>query len=243
MFTYSVISDKGDRTVNEDAVGSVTGGKISGFIVCDGLGGHGMGDVASSLVVQCFKDELEARDRFDPVLIKEMFEHFNSVLCEKQDELNSPNKVKTTAAVLILDEEKGFTAHIGDSRIYVFANGKYAGRTTDHSVPEVLRLTGQISEEDMRKHPDRNKLLRVIGDRERASSTVVSDPIPLIGDLKFLLCSDGFWEYITESKMEQLLDGASGPDEWLDKMVTEVVKNGSQSRMDNYSAITVWMNN
>ena len=56
----------------------------------------------------------------------------------------------------------------------------------------------------------------------------------------FLLCSDGFWELIDESRMCQLLESSESVDEWLDLMTAEVIKNGEGRDMDNYSAIAVW---
>lgn len=243
MNSYAIVSNCGNRSVNEDATELFIGEEVCGFIVCDGLGGHGMGEIASSLVVQCFKDACKNINRIDNELINEMFTQFNSVLINKQNELNAYSRLKTTAAILFLYNENGYTAHIGDTRVYVFNKGKYISRTMDHSVPEVLRISGQITENDIRKHPDRNKLLRVIGDRERAPCAAISNPLSIDYDTKFLLCSDGFWEYINENEMERLLGESATPDEWLRKMESEILTNGAESNMDNYSAIAVWTDN
>ena len=241
MISYASVSKKGNRDINEDSIGTFVAEGLSGFIICDGLGGHGMGDVASSLVVRNFKDILNRTSRIDPAKIRNIFSHFNSDLLNKQDELNAQNKMKTTAAILLLNNDFGYIAHIGDTRVYLFNNGRFVKRTIDHSVPEALRLSGQIDESEIRHHPDRNKLLRVLGDKERALGVVISDPIPLIRGMKFLICSDGFWEYIDEPKMEYLLSETNTPQEWLEMLTFEVEKNGLQRNMDNYSAIAVWV--
>ncbi len=242
MVRYEFVSKKGNRLVNEDSVGTFIREQIKGFIVCDGLGGHGMGDIASSLVVRCFKDSLERLNSINHETIYDMFSNFNSNLFIKQDENGAKSKIKTTAAVLLLDNEFAYTAYIGDTRIYIFIDNKYVKRTIDHSVPEVLRLSGQINEDEIRHHPDRNKLLRVLGDRDRTSCAVVSEPITLNEDIKFLICSDGFWEYINEDDMEKLLLMSSSPEEWIEKMENEILKNGEKFNMDNYSAVAIWVN-
>jgi serine/threonine protein phosphatase PrpC len=59
----------------------------------------------------------------------------------------------------------------------------------------------------------------------------------------YLLCSDGFWEWITEKQMEILLKESPNPKTWIDNMESEIIKNGRNANMDNYSAIAVYIRN
>ena len=112
-------------------------------------------------------------------------------------------------------------------------------RTLDHSVPQLLVQSHTIIEADIRNHPNRNMLLKVIGDDCDEQLCEVSDPLSLNEFSAFLLCSDGFWELITEDEMLAALQVSDSPQEWLDKMTAIVESNGQCKEMDNYTAIAV----
>ena len=105
--------------------------------------------------------------------------------------------MRTTAVVLCTEGNRGTALHIGDSRFYHFRNGKIISQTKDHSVPQMLAMAGEISEHEIRRHPDRNRLLRALGDENEEVRFVRSDFEIKEGDA-FLLCSDGFWEEVEE---------------------------------------------
>ncbi len=105
----------------------------------------------------------------------------------------------------------------------------------------MLVAVGEIKEKEIRHHPDRNRLLRVLGVEVEELKHQVSEPINREGRQAFLLCSDGFWELIEEKKMEATYKKASTPEEWLQEMQKIVMKNGKNTNMDNYSAIAVWI--
>ena len=86
---------------------------------------------------------------------------------------------------------------------------------------------------------DRNKLLRVLGTRYESVKYVIDIPVRREERQAFLLCSDGFWEWIDEKKMIRLLKKSHSAQEWLDLMTEEVVKNGRGNHMDNYSAAAI----
>lgn len=149
--------------------------------------------------------------------------------------------MKTTLVTLLIDGRDAEWGHIGDSRLYFFVGGHIRQRTLDHSVPQMLVKSGEISENDIRTHPDRNRLLRVMGSEWNRNSYELSRRITLTKDVSFLLCSDGFWEYIVEEWMENTLQNAKSVAHWLNMMERIVVENGRGRYMDNFSAIGVWI--
>ena len=241
MIKFASITNKGERTHNEDAIGVFSNKGISGCIVCDGLGGHGMGDIASSITVDLFGDTVSTCQDIDRSFFERFFDMAQNRLQEEQRARHVPNKMKTTAAVLLLDDNKARFGHIGDTRVYVFGQMSIQSRTFDHSVPEALARAGIILESEIRHHPDRNKLLKVLGDAENIAEGSISDEIDLSCVKAFLLCSDGFWEHITEETMCDLLLESHSSNDWICKMTKEVLKNGEAHDMDNYSAIAVWI--
>lgn len=238
-FEYAVFTNAGGREVNEDSLGVAIRGQNHCFVVCDGLGGHGMGDVASSLVVNVFKSQFGKAD--DVVnFLGQAFTAAQDVLMAEQIARKAKRKMKTTGVAIVTDDRNAYIGHIGDSRGYVFYKNKVKTRTLDHSIPQMLVLAKDIKENEIRNHPDRNIVLRVMGIEWEEPMYELMMPIPLKKCQAFLLCSDGFWELIEEKNMCNMLKKANSANEWLYMMSEEVRKNGTGTNMDNFTAIAVW---
>ena len=236
MITYSVITDKGERKINEDYTGVVELPDRYVFLLADGLGGHGNGDYASRFVVERIKTLLmEDSGRS----IEECIQDSQDRLLEEQKRLKAENSMKTTITALDVHGTSARFFHVGDSRIYYFRKKKYEMRSMDHSVPQMLYMSGRIREKDIRHHEDRSKLIKVMGMPWNAPKYDVSKKIQCKEKDAFLLCSDGFWELVEEKTMSKLLKRSASPKEWLAAMQQEILKNGTGTNMDNYSAIAV----
>ena len=240
MIQYAVLSETGDRSVNEDAVGAFEANQRYCFVVCDGLGGHGMGDVASACVKDVFGNCFEQTKTMEEFL-PHAFTTAQNTLLQEQIKRKAQKKMKTTAAVLAMENETAYVGHIGDSRVYCFYRNKIKSRTLDHSIPQMLVISRQIKEKEIRHHPDRNIVLRVMGVQWDEPKYELEPPIALKKCQAFLLCSDGFWEWIEEKDMCCLLKHASSPEDWLEAMAKVIRANGQNKEMDNYSAIAVWV--
>lgn len=237
---YACYTDVGNRAINEDSIAVINGDEKTCCVVCDGLGGHGMGDVASSLIVDVFKSQFHTMDDVRK-FIPQTLQASQDVLLAEQIKQNAKRKMKSTAVALLLDNKKAYIGHIGDTRLYMFNKNSVKFRTLDHSVPQMLVLSNQITDDEIRNHPDRNILLRVMGIDWNEPMYEISAPIPLRKCQAFLLCTDGFWELITEDKMCELLKSSKTVDGWLNSMVEIVKRNGEDVNMDNNSAIAVWI--
>ena len=237
--SFATYTDQGGRDINEDSIGAFQNGVNTCFVLCDGLGGHGMGDVASSLVVDVFKDQFMKTD--DVVnYLGQAFMASQDILMAEQKIRGAGRKMKTTATALVTDDHTAYIGHIGDSRVYVFSKNKVKTRTLDHSIPQMLVLSKEIKESEIRHHPERNIVLRVLGVEWEDPMYELMIPIPLKKCQAFLLCSDGFRELIEEKTMCDLLKKSTTVKEWLDSMVSVVKANGIGTNMDNNSAIAVW---
>ncbi len=232
------LSEKGGRSINEDSVRCKKGDGSYCFVVCDGLGGHGMGDTASRLVADSLAEKLASRPLCED-LLSSAFSEAQEELISFQSEHKIKNKMRTTAAAVLIYGGEMHICHVGDSRVYVFDKNGIKHRTLDHSVPQILALSGEITEGEIRKHPDRNKVLRAMGTEWDRPMYERSASIPLSECRALLLCSDGFWEHIDESDMLSVLNSSRTARHWLKKMRSTVIKNGKGSIMDNFSAIAV----
>lgn len=239
MITYSVYSDIGNRAVNEDSYQIADLGEKLLFIVADGLGGHGKGEVASGLVTQVMNGMFDGKCTIKKFL-EESVTVAQDVLLQRQIEFNVKEQMKTTVVALMIDKNKVKWIHCGDSRLYRFYKNNIVERTLDHSIPQMLVLTKDIREEEIRFHPERNIILNVLGAKWEEPQYEVSKDVKLKKCQAFLLCTDGFWEFITEDYMISLLQEKSTVEEWLNAMVEIVKQNGKGKDMDNNTAIAIW---
>lgn len=238
MVRFSMLSEIGMRENNEDNVGMHQKDDVYCFVLADGLGGHGKGEVASGLAVEAVTEVFASlgKDTF----WDQAFLCAQEAIMEGQRADHTAFDMKTTLVVLCVGIDTIRWGHVGDSRLYYFKNKRMEERTLDHSVPQMLADIGEIKEKQIRNHPDRNRLLKVLGVETDELKYQLGEPVPVEGDQAFLLCTDGFWELIGDKKMESTLKRSSSPEEWLKAMEAVVIKNGRGRNMDNYSAIAVW---
>ena len=239
MWEYAKITKLGTRELNEDDIRVVEDNGRYGFIVCDGLGGHGMGDVASNIVANSFVECFKTLDCVGNEFMKQMFECAQNSLLKQKKTLNVTRQMCTTAVALLIENNKAYIGYIGDSRLYVVENDRVSYRTIDHSVPQVLALHGDITDGDIAHHPDRNKLLRALGKEWERPMYCIEKPLELKNNQGFLLCSDGFWEWIEQKQICSMWKASNSAKQWLDSMMEAVESNSKGSVMDNCSAIVV----
>ena len=241
MIEYSTISDRGEKENNEDAVRVFVNQPLAtyGFVLADGLGGHGNGDVASNFVADCVGAAIENTDDFGGVFIDECFDTAQEMLLDEKERTGYVS-IKTTMVLLLITDGVARWGHVGDSRLYHFRGGKQISRTVDHSVPQMLAISGQIKEKEIRHHPDRSMLLRAMGaEWDAPQYEIAQRGIRVASGDTFLLCSDGFWEWIDEKTMIKLLKKGRPAYDTLRDMTAVVKENGTGKGMDNYSAILI----
>lgn len=239
MIRFFMMSDCGMRANNEDSVGVYQYGETYCFALADGLGGHGKGEVASKLAVEATIEAFNSKVQ-EGTFMDLAFHKAQEAILKGQQEDRTASDMKTTLVILNVGEDGHNWGHIGDSRLYYFQDNRLKDRTLDHSVPQMLVTIGEIKEKQIRQHPDRNRLLKVLGVETDNLKYQLSPPVLREKKQAFLLCTDGFWELIEEKKMEKTLKSSSSPEEWLIAMKAIVLKNGKSKDMDNYSAIAVW---
>ena len=204
-------------------------------MLADGLGGHASGEVASEAAVEGALTAFEDAPGTDASTLERCIERAQSVVRALQDGAPELDTMRTTIVVLAASGDEARWAHVGDSRLYVFRDGLIAARTSDHSVPQALVEAGEISPDDVRGHPDRNRLLRAIGGTDLPRWSV-SEPREVQPGDAFLLCSDGFWELVEEDEMQDDLASAASPEAWIAAMESRLCARAS-GHHDNYSAL------
>ena len=235
MLDIATYTDVGGRERNEDTVRHVTRGEDAlCLVLADGLGGHGGGEQASAAAAESICRRWDGKA--DPEALKALVREANLRVLAIQ----TPQcAMKTTVAVLTLAGRRAVWAHAGDSRLYYFQDGKLAFQSRDHSAAQLGVLLGDITPDQIRFHEDRSRVLRALGqDSELVVETGQRELAA--GKHVFLLCSDGFWEYVLEPEMEQDLARAVDPEDWLARMRWRLGKRIPEDN-DNNTAAAVWL--
>lgn len=211
------------------------------FILCDGMGGHEKGEVASSTVCEAMSKTILSRWNTDEPLSDELLQQ---ALDEAYDALDAKDngearKMGTTMTFLCFHAQGVTVAHIGDSRVYQLrtANGKEPARivfrTQDHSLVNDLVRIGEITEEEAKTHPQKNVITRAMQPcqerRAKADVAHLTDVRP--GDY-FYMCSDGMLEQSTDDNLLYIITKPNASDE--DKM--EMLRNVTSENKDNHTA-------
>ena len=228
--TIDYYTSQGGREVNEDSLYTRPDGDNCLALVADGLGGHGGGDLASQTAVHVISEALTETGAISEDAIVTAISDADRVIAEKY------TGSRTTIALLSVNGDHGFAAHVGDSRIYQFRDGEIIFQSRDHSVCQMYVMIGEISPDEIRGHAERNRLLRALGGDELARIDL-SELDVRKGDA-FLLCSDGFWENIVEEEMIGTLSQANSAAAWLSGM-TAIVSARINGSSDNNTAIAV----
>ncbi|UCE30807.1 MAG: serine/threonine-protein phosphatase [Burkholderiales bacterium] len=237
----SVLSKVGGRDRNEDACGYSTEGDTICCVLCDGAGGHGGGDVAARTAVDSVLESFASRPTATPDTIHTLIAEANEAVNRTQLSSRDLSDMRATIVVVALDANPGIAVwgHVGDSRLYGFRGGYIQCRTRDHSLVQSMLDAGYIDEATACHGPSRNVLTGSLGVRDGFEPEIVAQPLSLEPGDAFLLCSDGFWEYVDEREMESALQRASSPDDWLARMEHSVLNRGRKGQ-DNYSAMALW---
>jgi len=237
-FSTASVSKCGGRSNNEDYCRFVQLSGCGCWVVADGLGGHSGGEIASRMAVDTIIDSFTRKPGVDHEALMRYLNDAQTALVEYQYKNPAFSGMRTTVVVMVSDYKSAIWAHLGDSRLYLFKSGSITRQTKDHSVPQALVRSGEISYEDIRFHEDRNLLLRTLGYENNLRPAIESQSHTTGKGDAFLLCTDGFWEYVTETEMEMDLACSDTPDAWIEKMEKRL-QTRVDGKNDNYTAITI----
>lgn len=232
----------GGRDYNQDYLASSVGASAACFVVCDGLGSYAGSEVASRLCATKIVEEFEKISAIDNAraVKKDYAESYiksahNYVTGHKEKNPKISSSCTTVSCVLTDGKTTTFS-HIGDTRIYFFKQHKLEYQSKDHSLSQTAVEQGLIALRDIRTHKDQNKLTRVLGSDYYIPPDTVTVTEPLEPGDSFILCTDGFWEYVYEEEMEKDLKSSTTAEEALIKMESRLMQRIGKYN-DNYTAI------
>jgi protein phosphatase len=231
--TFEPRTDQGlERTENQDAFGSARFDEIEFFFVCDGMGGHAGGQLASRLAVEIMTLRLadpapSVRERVSAAILDA-----NSRILEHANANRELRGMGTTAVLVAIEPEsrRVHVAHVGDSRAYLVRGNVMRRLTRDHTMVQRLIDDGIIPPEAAKNHPNSNIISRSLGSREGVEIEFVDDElIAQDGDI-FVLCSDGLHGLVEEHEVAQTVATRSAADA-ADRLIERAREEGGHDNI------------
>jgi serine/threonine protein phosphatase PrpC len=228
---------QGKRHENQDRMGYIYTRESLLLVLCDGLGGHGNGELAAAWALQTLAHRFQ---HFANPLIEDPQAFLEASIIAAHGHIQKKTlstklntKPRTTIVCALLQKGQLWIAHAGDSRAYLIRALKQVVRTKDHSKLQYLIDTGKIkATDDVDNHPDRNRLINCLG----ADMYPVVDhtgPFTLLEQDTVLLCSDGLWGTVSD---EQIFAMLANPD--LSQALPLLVQHASKMGGDYADDVT-----
>lgn len=202
------------------------------FVVCDGMGGHAAGEVASAIAVDAIA--AKAPSIADDTLLGAAVEAANVAVIEGAENGQGKPGMGCTASCAVIKDNHMAVAHVGDSRIYLLRQGSLVRVTHDHSYVEELVDAGEITADEARTHPSRSVITRALG----SDPDMYADHFTVevrTGD-RVILCSDGLSSMVEDREIEALAVSSATPQAAADKLVSAALTAGGS---DNVTVIVV----
>lgn len=238
---FTVESDVGlKRKINEDrAAFFERPDHFKLAILADGMGGHNAGDVASDMAItemhRLFK-LVNAEDFASKQLkldwLRNAVSHINQKIYQYSLTHENCQGMGTTMIAALLDENECLISHVGDSRVYHFADEEVKLVTRDHSYVNILLENGEISEEEAQNHPQKNFILKALGTEVSIEPDFYE--LTLSNEAYLLICSDGLSNKLTTTEMAAIVTPRISIEEKGKKLVQLANDRGGE---DNISLI------
>lgn len=233
--------DIGNKEANDDRVlvngqildASIYAGKVytpAVAAVCDGCGGYKGGDIAAQTVLEFLAAE-DATALSDSTYLSKVLDDCQKTIIKKKKDMSQFAEMCTTIAGCVFCDNNIVIFHSGDSRVYRHDKWGIARMTRDHSVVQEMIDIGEITPEEALKHPKRNIISRCIGIEGRPPEIYVSAS-PIHPGEKFLLCSDGLWESVSDYEISCMLKMNCPLQEMVDALILKAL---DQNADDNIS--------
>ncbi len=220
------------RKNNEDSLLTGEGRDETLFVVADGIGGFEAGEVASSIAVDVLK-ELPPSESLGGAIR----EANRRILATSRGDDKLSGMGTTVVAVRFGKKNREpvvEVSHVGDSRAYLMRGGELKPITEDHSLVAELVRSGDLTRDQASEHPQKNLITRALG----AEDVVEVDTavLPVEPDDRFVLCSDGLTDMVSETRLQEILIASPGPEKAARTLIGAALDAGGA---DNVTAVII----
>jgi PPM family protein phosphatase len=224
--------DKHEFYIPEDRDVLATKGQI--FVVCDGMGGHAAGQIASELALKTFIDVYLTHPSADAKeALSAAIHGANRFVHLVSKTVPARKGMGTTFSAFVLLQDRVYIVQVGDSRVYRLREGELTQLTQDHTYMNEMVRVGALTPEQAANHPQKHVLTRAVGVEEN----VVPDffEFELLESDIYFACSDGILNHVEDPQIHQVL-ASNGPAEAAWRLVNLALGGGGS---DNATAIVV----
>ena len=239
MMEHYELSDIGkQREQNQDAYAVSENGRYPVYVLCDGMGGHRAGEVASkeaaSDIVNTMEDLMAEDDGSLFVKISSAMSHANNHVYAMSVKEPIYGGMGTTCDVCAISPAGAHIGHVGDSRVYIFTERGLYQVTKDHSLVEEMIDQGRLTREEALTYEQKSYITRALGTQPSVQvDTYLVAFRP--GDI-IMMCSDGLTNMVAEIDIAYILSGKTGLEEKARRLVDLANDNGGQ---DNITVILI----
>lgn len=204
------------------------------FVVCDGMGGHEAGQIASELACKTFLEVYLNHPGSQPEpALRDAVKAANRYVHDVSLTVPGRRGMGTTLSALCLIQDRAHIAQVGDSRVYRLRSGVVALLTRDHTWVNEVVTSGMMSKEDAEVHPYRHMLTRAIGTEQVVVAELFDYELE-VGDT-YMICSDGLTNHLDKTDIESILT-ANAPADAAWELVNRALAEGGS---DNCTVIVV----
>ncbi len=200
-------------------------------VIADGMGGHASGEVASKMAVELIS-EFYYQNAESPAdfALKSAVERAATEIYLASQKDEKLFGMGTTLIALVLLENRAFSAHVGDSRLYLLRGREMRLLTMDHSQVMELVKEGIISLEQAWDHDDKNIILRAVGTQPNVEAEISDFFATEIGD-EFLVCSDGLNDMLTDAEIADIWNDAKNIHEACENLINAAKEQGGHDNV------------
>ncbi|MBP1760646.1 MAG: Protein serine/threonine phosphatase PrpC, regulation of stationary phase [Firmicutes bacterium] len=211
------------RKRNEDNYLIDTGRNL--FLVCDGMGGHFGGDIASRLATETINRELVFNSIADlPEALEKAVQTANRIIWETGQADAELNEMGTTVTAAVLCDDQLLIAHVGDSSLFIIHDNEIIKPTSDHTLAEHMRRDGLIVKDDERYKSFHHVLTRALGIDKKVDIDI--NQIKVMKNDWILLCTDGLSNLVEQDEIKDLLKNKNEPQEACQQLLELALARG-----------------
>lgn len=240
----ATINQIGGRDNLEDAVGQAIVNPQTGcWLVADGVGGQGAGEVAAQLAINCIEQGFHSQADCSIEGLHSLLQTAHEKVAAARQPGTPCADMASTVVALLIKHDQAWWGHVGDSRLYHFRHGKILHRTEDQSLANLLMARGALKPADSVNFTQRNVILQALG-QDKPLEIPVTGPVSIKAGDSFLLCTDGVWELMSDDELLASGQNSVTANDWItvlqDCLESRALKkNHADQPADNYSAVAI----
>lgn len=181
------------------------------LLVADGMGGHQAGEVASKMAVDIISEVYfkKSTEKTTEKMLLQAFQSANTKIFEQASSNELQKGMGTTSTALVLLSNMIYFAHAGDSRAYLYKDGKIIRLTEDHTYVQQLVNNGDITAAQAETHPQRNVLTNAMGTKLTLRVDTGKSNFTFEKNDRLMLCTDGLYDYLSDEEIGEVMENSS----------------------------------